>query len=72
MIPTEHTEKMQYLRKAVRPVKVEAICDCGNPLEFTGRMLLTSPPKYVYECNVCKERCRLDEVYPRIEYEEYN
>lgn len=33
----------------------EVICDkCGRPMEDSGRIALTNPAKYIYECQECK------------------
>ena len=50
----------------------EVICDkCGRPMEDTGRIALTSPAKYIFQCLHCHEigYLREDQKY-EIEFEE--
>ena len=50
----------------------EVICDeCGRPMEDTGRIALTNPAKYIYQCLHCFriDYLREDKKW-EIEYEE--
>lgn len=56
----------------VTPVKVRYFCDtCKNvEVSYTGKSLMTIPPKYVYYCLSCDKEYQLDNLYPMIVYEE--
>lgn len=60
-------------KKKIKAIYVnEVICDkCGRPMEYTDRIALTCPAKYIYQCTECNyiDYLREDKRY-EIEYEE--
>ena len=54
----------------VKPVKIEAVCDCGGIYEINSNVVLaTYPPQYQYKCNKCGEITTSTEIYPKILHE---
>ena len=54
----------------LKPVIYVAKCDCGGEYEYTGRVLLSNPPKYVHKCNRCNLPVNLNRISPHICYEQ--
>ena len=53
------------------PVELHYHCDeCNTEVEFTGNVLMSSPPKYVHKCPNCNEEIWLEKSYPCIVYED--
>ena len=42
--------------------------ECNAPLQFTGDMFATNPPKYKHVCMKCGERFNFGSSYPTIQY----
>jgi hypothetical protein len=54
-----------------KPYKVIWICDkCGDGImEYSGISYSTNPPMYPHKCSKCGNPETVDNIYPRIEYE---
>lgn len=59
---------MEYVRKEAKVYKIEAYCDCGEVLKYTGYHS-KSPMMFEHECPVCNIRYNFNCVYPTIEVE---
>lgn len=63
---------MPERKTKVRTYRVDYICNhCGEGLmEFTDFALLSNPPKYEHQCNVCKSKRHFSGVkYPHFTHE---
>ena len=61
---------MKEKRFDVKPIKIEAVCDCGGVYEMNSNVVLTTyPPKYQYKCNKCGKITTSSEIYPKILHE---
>lgn len=59
-------------RTIKQPVEVRLFCDCcGVEMQYTGRTLLSNPPRYEYECPECHTTKIEYNQYPRIEYKDF-
>lgn len=54
----------------VKSFKVEAICDCGAIMVFSGVALATYPPAYPHKCSSCGMVENLKYAYPTVRHEE--
>ena len=62
---------MKEKRFDVKPIKIEAVCDCGGVYEMNSNLVLnTYPPQYQYKCNKCGKTTTSTEIYPKILHEE--
>lgn len=53
------------------PYEVRYLCDnCGTEMRYTGKALLSDPPRFTHECPKCPHLKDLVEVYPVIRWEE--
>lgn len=64
-------------RVEVKTIRVNVTCeDCskkpnsGCLLSFTGLVLASYPPQYMYVCPLCKRKYHLLHSYPYLEYRE--
>lgn len=54
----------------VKPVKIEAVCDCGGIYKMNPNVVLAIyPPQYSYQCNKCGKTTTSTEIYPKILHE---
>ena len=61
---------MKEKRFDVKPIKIEAVCDCGGVYEMNSNVVLaTYPLKYQYKCNKCGKTTTSTEIYPKILHE---
>lgn len=57
--------------KKVIPVREHLLCDCGEEMAYTGRVLCTSPPQYPHYCEACGYTENVwGHAYPRITYKD--
>jgi len=63
---------MSEIIEKVRPVRVDMICPhCGNGrMRSNGRALMTAPPQYSHQCNVCGYVEAYRVSYPYIVWED--
>lgn len=63
---------MPEIKHEVRTFAVALRCDvegCPGEMVPTGEAKMTSPPKYVHQCNFCGASATSGHRYPRLEYE---
>lgn len=61
---------MEIVKKKVNTFGEFAFCEkCKKELVFTGKSLMSNPPKYEHKCPVCGRIENLNYTYPRIAYE---
>lgn len=54
-----------YVRSRYVKIRMEEpVCDCGELLQFTGRMITSVPVSYEYVCPVCQYTYILGRKYP--------
>lgn len=61
--------KMKYAREEAKVYRVNAYCDCGEALKYTGFSFSINPTMHEHECPVCNNRYNLNRIYPTIEVE---
>ena len=63
---------MSRVQRPLRPIRVDYRCDkCdAGHMRPTGVMLLSDPPKFPHQCEVCGEAQTFTEKYPTIQYAE--
>ena len=62
---------MPEVKREVKTYEVTYACDyCdGGVMQYLGTMLMSDPPKYVHECNVCDNTLKSLVQYPTIKHE---
>ena len=51
-----------------KAIRVTLECECGGNMAWTGSQLLTYPPQYPHECELCKNVERSSRKYPYTKY----
>ena len=57
-------------RTPMRPVRIDALCDCGGVYKPAGYSFPTFPMLYGHRCDKCGRDAKFRQEYPAIEYEE--
>ena len=65
---------MSEIKEKVKPVRVDMICPyCRNGrMRPNGKALMTAPPQYSHQCNVCAYVEAYRVSYPYIVWEDDN
>lgn len=54
----------------VKPIMEILYCNiCAGKMHYTGKQILTNPPRYRHKCNNCGTSKNETIIYPNIKYE---